>query len=160
METIVEHRRTEMTEKGETQMKTIVEKRQIDRSAPKAISEQHPQEVIARKTGAVEQISDKPKKGTESSEVTANQGLCATCHEAAHCAYARNATGPILFCEMFDEGRPEEQVEADTPRAETQTAGEKRPAGRLKGLCINCDHRETCTFPKPEGGVWHCQEYR
>jgi hypothetical protein len=29
-----------------------------------------------------------------------------------------------------------------------------------RGLCINCDVRETCTFPKPEGGVWFCEEYQ
>jgi hypothetical protein len=29
----------------------------------------------------------------------------------------------------------------------------------LKGLCAHCDKRETCTLPKPEGGVWHCDEY-
>jgi NADH-quinone oxidoreductase subunit E len=31
--------------------------------------------------------------------------------------------------------------------------------GKYKGLCLNCANRETCTFPKPEGGVWHCDEY-
>jgi hypothetical protein len=29
----------------------------------------------------------------------------------------------------------------------------------LKGLCMNCAYRETCLYPKPEGGVWHCEEY-
>jgi hypothetical protein len=29
-----------------------------------------------------------------------------------------------------------------------------------RGLCINCDVRGTCTFPKPEGGVWFCEEYQ
>ncbi len=28
-----------------------------------------------------------------------------------------------------------------------------------KGLCVNCDKRETCTIPKPEGGVWRCKDY-
>jgi hypothetical protein len=31
--------------------------------------------------------------------------------------------------------------------------------GRFKGLCVNCKYRETCLYPKPEGGVWHCEEY-
>lgn len=30
---------------------------------------------------------------------------------------------------------------------------------RFKGLCVNCAYRETCLYPKPEGGVWHCEEY-
>jgi len=29
----------------------------------------------------------------------------------------------------------------------------------FKGLCINCDHRFTCTLPRPESGVWYCEEY-
>lgn len=29
-----------------------------------------------------------------------------------------------------------------------------------QGLCVNCDVRETCTFSKPEGGVWYCEEYQ
>lgn len=34
-----------------------------------------------------------------------------------------------------------------------------RDAGDCKGLCVNCANRQTCLFPKPEGGVWHCEEY-
>jgi hypothetical protein len=28
-----------------------------------------------------------------------------------------------------------------------------------KGLCANCEKRQTCTLQRPEGGVWHCDEY-
>jgi hypothetical protein len=31
--------------------------------------------------------------------------------------------------------------------------------GVLRGLCINCDLRRDCTYPKPPGGVWNCDEY-
>jgi len=35
------------------------------------------------------------------------------------------------------------------------------PAGEpVLGLCRNCIHRETCSFPRPESGVWHCEEYQ
>jgi hypothetical protein len=30
---------------------------------------------------------------------------------------------------------------------------------RFKGLCSNCDRRHDCTFSKPVGGVYHCDEY-
>ena len=33
------------------------------------------------------------------------------------------------------------------------------PDAKYKGLCVNCEHRETCTLPKPKSGVWHCEEY-
>jgi len=31
---------------------------------------------------------------------------------------------------------------------------------KLVGLCVDCEARHNCTFPKSEGGVWHCEEYR
>jgi hypothetical protein len=31
--------------------------------------------------------------------------------------------------------------------------------GELPGLCRNCARLDDCTYPKPEGGVWHCNEY-
>ena len=30
---------------------------------------------------------------------------------------------------------------------------------QFKGLCKNCKKRKTCTLPRPEGGVWRCEEY-
>jgi hypothetical protein len=27
-------------------------------------------------------------------------------------------------------------------------------------LCSNCEDRHVCIYPKPVGGVWHCDEYR
>lgn len=38
--------------------------------------------------------------------------------------------------------------------------GQQTPPERMTGLCMNCDNRFTCAFPVPEGGVWHCEEYR
>lgn len=35
----------------------------------------------------------------------------------------------------------------------------KRTGEEHRGLCVNCANRETCLYPKPEGGVWHCEEY-
>jgi hypothetical protein len=29
----------------------------------------------------------------------------------------------------------------------------------LKGLCINCEKRHTCSISKPKEGVWRCDEY-
>ena len=30
---------------------------------------------------------------------------------------------------------------------------------KKKGLCATCIKLDTCTFPKLEGGVWHCADY-
>jgi hypothetical protein len=29
-----------------------------------------------------------------------------------------------------------------------------------KGLCKNCKKQKTCKLPKPEGGVWRCEDYQ
>jgi hypothetical protein len=50
----------------------------------------------------------------------------------------------------------------DKGQSPSESSGvEKRScdAGEFEGLCVNCANRETCLVPKPEGGVWHCEEY-
>lgn len=87
------------------------------------------------------------------------EGLCTTCNHARNCAYIRNTELPVLFCEEFDCYTPpaieEEQIEAPGP-----TAADMRLWDEYKGLCVNCDQRETCAIRKPETGIWHCEEYR
>ena len=61
---------------------------------------------------------------------------------------------PVLQCEEFEP--------CESPPAKRAAAHpEPRPAAdaELKGLCVNCDNRHHCKYPKPEGGVWHCEEY-
>jgi hypothetical protein len=36
---------------------------------------------------------------------------------------------------------------------------EGKNSWKHKDLCRSCKKRETCILPKPEGGVWRCQEY-
>jgi len=50
------------------------------------------------------------------------------------------------------------EVKEDETRTSKQ--GKESEAERFKGLCVNCDHRFECRLPRPEGGVWHCEEYR
>ena len=28
-----------------------------------------------------------------------------------------------------------------------------------KGICKNCANLESCLYPRPEGGIWRCEEY-
>jgi hypothetical protein len=30
---------------------------------------------------------------------------------------------------------------------------------QIKGLCATCESFPTCAFTKPDGGIWHCEEY-
>ena len=88
----------------------------------------------------------------------ARRDICSTCNHAETCGHRGTPERPIYFCEEFEAFAP-----ATTTGAETRAPDE--PSNRqinseYKGLCVNCEHRETCQMPKPEGGVWHCEEYR
>jgi hypothetical protein len=92
------------------------------------------------------------------------QGLCSTCEGAANCTFPRDPERPILHCDELDSYKPEivtvkeaAGAELTTPKAVSRA--KQKEVGEYKGLCVNCENRETCTFPKPEGGVWHCDEY-
>lgn len=86
------------------------------------------------------------------------QGLCQTCNHARGCAYVRNPSQPVLFCEEFDNFTPP-MVEVDA-EAPAPTAEDMNNWDEYKGLCVNCDMRETCAIRKPETGIWHCEEYK
>jgi hypothetical protein len=101
-------------------------------------------------------------------EMTADEkyyGICTTCNNAPHCANAKDGEHPVWFCEMFDDSVPSPEVVWESRddqqyNSELNSKDAENNHERLKGLCINCALRETCKFPKPEGGVWHCAEYQ
>ncbi|OGC81550.1 MAG: hypothetical protein A2W07_09500 [candidate division Zixibacteria bacterium RBG_16_43_9] len=108
-----------------------------------------------RSTKVMEKVSPVTKKR----EYT---GLCLTCQNASTCIYPRNLDQPVLQCEEFDcYETPMERTTVDKILAIARTQAESRPEkmNSLKGLCINCENRATCIFPKPETGVWRCEEY-
>ena len=87
-------------------------------------------------------------------------GICATCRHAQSCAHRVTAGVTIQQCEEFDGYAPPPKRDAGekTPRPEAPSPSPKG-AGQM-GLCVNCEYRDTCVLPRPEGGVWHCNEYR
>ncbi len=72
----------------------------------------------------------------------------------------------MFFCEEFDMRggeAPSTISGADAlplGRLPPAPISERDDCARYKGLCGNCDSRESCMYPKPEGGVWHCEEYQ
>ena len=38
-------------------------------------------------------------------------------------------------------------------------SAKEQDSDKYKGLCKNCKKQKTCTLPKPEGGVWRCEDY-
>ena len=86
-------------------------------------------------------------------------GLCLTCRYAPNCVNRIKSPVPILFCEEFDIfSNPDlHQNPISLTKSNDPVANESARA--YTGLCVNCDHRESCKLHAPEGGVWHCEEY-
>lgn len=87
-------------------------------------------------------------------------GLCTTCKQASDCTFARDTRRPVFFCEEFatnDACAAKNPAHARSPAIRLRK--NENSAGLL-GLCRNCENRVTCAFPRPEGGVWHCEEYQ
>lgn len=86
------------------------------------------------------------------------RGLCSTCKNASECTYPRDPKRPVLQCEEF-EGVT--KISEKSSRTNISLVKKRAPKTdeAVNGLCKLCEKRLTCTFPKPEGGVWHCEEY-
>ena len=94
---------------------------------------------------------------------TQSVGLCSTCNNSPTCFY-RAQRGPALFCELFDDyvapPPPAKQSKALPPASSSIDArAAAEDVSNYAGLCMNCEHRRTCTHPRPPGGVWHCEDY-
>lgn len=96
-------------------------------------------------------------------EGKADRSLCCTCIHAPTCSYRQRSEEPVFFCEEFEVETGEAAAPAtvdDRQSARTVAAQHvQKPASDYLGLCSNCEHRDTCRLPRPEGGVWHCEEY-
>jgi hypothetical protein len=93
----------------------------------------------------------------KSSEVTARLGgLCVNCEYQESCAFRKTTNEPTLFCEEFTvSATPMNPL----PSQEPVMVSEAKKVAIYTGLCINCDHRETCVFIEAGAGGWHCEEY-
>jgi hypothetical protein len=85
-------------------------------------------------------------------------GLCATCVHAPTCTYPRPSGQSVLCCGEFEGETMRSAAPAATSRV-TQPAEFTRAVLPL-GLCANCDLYAGCQYPRAEGGVWQCDEYR
>ena len=95
-------------------------------------------------------------------ETTTIRGLCATCDCGPECGWRLRAPDRVVFhCEEFHcEPGGSCGGERSAPVAALTTRSNPPRRGRDKGLCMNCESRDDCTFRIPEGGVWRCEEYR
>ncbi len=88
-------------------------------------------------------------------------GLCISCRNASSCTFPRDPDKPAFYCEEFEIETTVSIIppEKERPLARGPAAIDKDSA-RFVGLCSDCEGCQTCNFPKPEGGVWRCEEYR
>jgi hypothetical protein len=109
------------------------------------------------------------RKGTQALEGMAMararkiRGLCSACKGQETCLHEKDKEVPVLQCEEFEAcdcapcKAPAKRARC-LPDREAVLADEEGSVSR--GLCVNCDNRGKCAFPKPPGGVWHCMEYK
>ncbi len=91
-------------------------------------------------------------------------GLCATCIHAPNCVYRARRGHDAVYCELFEDSpeipsNPNPINSSSTKPNAPARDGDVHEPEKIKGLCINCAHRDTCRLPRPRGGVWHCEEY-
>jgi hypothetical protein len=93
---------------------------------------------------------------------TIYRGLCSTCKHASTCTFPRDPQRPAFYCEEFEIEIPSSGKTAGDERLRLTESSvtELKGSSMLIGLCSDCENRQTCVFPKPEGGVWRCEEYR
>ena len=92
-------------------------------------------------------------------------GLCSNCKNAPTCTYPRDSRWPVRQCDEYEciESSPAVATHKDMLTAtgpQGSPGAKEKSASKYVGLCSNCENCATCTFPRPEGGVWQCEEYR
>ncbi len=90
---------------------------------------------------------------TEKQEPELEKDLCSTCLHKACCTSSRQLSHPVRACDEFE-------VEAKTDPKVMKPAHQAPATNDAKGLCRTCERIASCDFPKSEGGVWHCKDYK
>jgi hypothetical protein len=85
--------------------------------------------------------------------------LCSNCRNQSDCVFFMKADEPVIACEMYECGFSSKSrlslVKGKLAAAVDALAEEDYPMG----LCANCDNLKVCQMPKPQSGVWNCEEY-
>jgi hypothetical protein len=83
--------------------------------------------------------------------------LCCICTYESECMHRGTPENAKTSCELFD---VDVRSLVAHESGETWNGFDQRgDANNVGGLCSNCENRETCSIPVPEGDIWHCEEY-
>jgi len=85
-----------------------------------------------------------------------SKDLCTACNYSTDCIQRVTLQRPVWFCEEFDSYMPAPQRTNKTVATRTEASDYHN----YSGICMNCENRYDCLRPKPEGGIWQCEEYR
>ncbi|MHC5070640.1 MAG: hypothetical protein ACYTGO_09170, partial [Planctomycetota bacterium] len=97
------------------------------------------------------------------------RGICTSCDRAEKCGFTQTTGQLFLRCNEHEgfqglylatNGQKPMEAEPDLHLISGREAVTAAAAGHHAGLCVNCDNRHECGFPKPPAGVWHCDEYQ
>ena len=90
-----------------------------------------------------------------------NRSLCSNCENATDCTFQKDPQKSSIYCEEFevDKSPSAKMTGKEKPLPTASADAEPKDLCKFIGLCSNCNNRRTCVFPKPEGGIWHCEEY-
>ena len=85
--------------------------------------------------------------------------LCSNCRNQNDCVFLMKAGEPIIECEMYECGSSSRPRLSVVKRNLAAAAAALPEEDNLMGLCVNCDNLKVCQLPKPQSGVWNCEEY-
>jgi hypothetical protein len=113
---------------------------------------------VAEPIGGAMKEKSKADKGAEvMSDPALSRALCSTCNYVQGCTTTRGkAKMMVTQCEEFDDYQPPPPA----PQTAAPSTLHKPARNDYRGLCATCAHLSSCTFVKPQGGVWHCEEYQ
>ncbi len=85
--------------------------------------------------------------------------LCPNCRNISKCTLRKDRTKQKSYSEEFKIGiNP--SIQATGGKKISQAAsGVPDVLNEFIGICGNCNNRKVCSYSKPEGGIWHCEEY-
>ena len=87
---------------------------------------------------------------------TVAAGLCTACANAPTCTHPRTPGVPVVSC---DDAAPLVLAIPPAIGVATRPTIAPPPSSTAKGLCKTCVRFAECTYPKPESGVWRCEEF-
>ncbi|MFB3788142.1 MAG: hypothetical protein ACE15F_17415 [bacterium] len=91
--------------------------------------------------------------------------LCSVCANTSTCSHPQQPAHLLPGCEEFvvqEQYIPTfkwiaRRIYLDECFLTTLSPHEE--TNLYKGLCVDCANRESCTYPRTDGGIFHCEEY-